>query len=316
MWPARCHETVPILCSAQVLYGGATREQGANLPSKGYFVQPTIIAIDHSAAVVQHEAFVPCLYVMKVKTYEEAVSKNNSVSQGLSSSLFTRDMRSVFRWMGPQGSDCGLVNVNAGTSGEERVVSLCTVTAHSSTLTSTIAPHTPACNRVEWNAFCCLAVTLTAITQALRSAALSEERRTLAAAGRAEATAGSSTHPVILSCPAVLLLCQSLVCLGTCADRPAPSITATTCHWLKESHLTFDVCGASLLLEFPSKPAGTQMQLMMTRGSGRNISAAALKKLNDHCFEAQICLVHFRPLRYRVYKAIYRNRFEFLHPHP
>jgi aldehyde dehydrogenase family 7 member A1 len=103
-----------------VLYGGATRDQGANLPSKGHFVQPTIIAIDHSAAVVQHEAFVPCLYVMKVKSYEEAVAKNNSVSQGLSSSLFTRDMRNVFRWMGPQGSDCGLVNVNAGTSGERR----------------------------------------------------------------------------------------------------------------------------------------------------------------------------------------------------
>jgi aldehyde dehydrogenase family 7 protein A1 len=102
---------------AQVLYGGATREQGANLPSKGHFVQPTIIEIDHSAAVVQHEAFVPCLYVMKIKSYEEAVAKNNAVSQGLSSSLFTRDMRNVFRWMGPQGSDCGLVNVNAGTSG-------------------------------------------------------------------------------------------------------------------------------------------------------------------------------------------------------
>jgi len=100
-----------------VLYGGATREQGANLPSKGHFVQPTIIEIDHSAAVVQHEAFVPCLYVMKIKSYEEAVAKNNAVSQGLSSSLFTRDMRNVFRWMGPQGSDCGLVNVNAGTSG-------------------------------------------------------------------------------------------------------------------------------------------------------------------------------------------------------
>ena len=124
---------------SQVLYGGTTRDQGANLPSKGHFVQPTIIAIDHSAAVVQHEAFVPCLYVMKVKTYvtppltyqllscidlthvryEEAVAKNNAVSQGLSSSLFTRDMRNVFRWMGPQGSDCGLVNVNAGTSGAQ-----------------------------------------------------------------------------------------------------------------------------------------------------------------------------------------------------
>jgi len=104
---------------SQVLYGGTTRDQGANLPSKGHFVQPTIIAIDHSAAVVQHEAFVPCLYVMKVKTYEEAVAKNNAVNQGLSSSLFTRDMRNVFRWMGPQGSDCGLVNVNAGTSGAQ-----------------------------------------------------------------------------------------------------------------------------------------------------------------------------------------------------
>jgi aldehyde dehydrogenase family 7 protein A1 len=101
-----------------VLYGGSSnQEQRVNLPSKGYFVQPTIIEIDHSAPVVQHEAFVPCLYVMKVKSFEDAVAKNNAVKQGLSSSLFTRDMRDVFRWMGPRGSDCGIVNVNAGTSG-------------------------------------------------------------------------------------------------------------------------------------------------------------------------------------------------------
>ena len=59
-----------------------------------------------------------CIDLTHVR-YEEAVAKNNAVSQGLSSSLFTRDMRNVFRWMGPQGSDCGLVNVNAGTSGAQ-----------------------------------------------------------------------------------------------------------------------------------------------------------------------------------------------------
>jgi aldehyde dehydrogenase family 7 protein A1 len=85
----------------------------------GNFVEPTVVEIDPSAPIVKTELFVPILYLMKFKTFEEAVALNNGVPQGLSSSLFTRDMKSVFRWMGPRGSDCGITNVNVGTSGAE-----------------------------------------------------------------------------------------------------------------------------------------------------------------------------------------------------
>jgi len=96
-----------ILCGGNVVEG------------PGNFVQPTIVEIDPSAPIVKTELFVPILYVMKFKTFEEAVAMNNSVPQGLSSSLFTMDMKKVFKWMGPRGSDCGIVNVNVGTSGAE-----------------------------------------------------------------------------------------------------------------------------------------------------------------------------------------------------
>ncbi len=56
---------------------------------------------------------------MKFSSFDEAIKLNNSVPQGLSSAVFTKDMQKVFKWMGPLGSDCGLVNVNVGTSGAE-----------------------------------------------------------------------------------------------------------------------------------------------------------------------------------------------------
>jgi len=96
-----------------VLYGGKRRE------GPGNFVEPTIVAIDHAAPIVQTELFVPILYVCKFSTLDEAMAMNNGVPQGLSSSIFTTDMRSVFKWIGPSGSDCGIVNVNCGTSGAE-----------------------------------------------------------------------------------------------------------------------------------------------------------------------------------------------------
>lgn len=85
----------------------------------GNFVEPTIISIDSSAQVVSHERFVPIMYVMKIKSVDEAIKLNNSVAQGLSSSLFTKDLGQIFKWTGPEGSDCGIVNVNIGTSGAE-----------------------------------------------------------------------------------------------------------------------------------------------------------------------------------------------------
>ena len=100
-----------------ILHGGRVLD---NLP--GFFVEPTVIAMGNAfwnSSIVMEENFVPILYVMSVDSVEEAVALNNSVSHGLSSSLFTKDIGQLFRWSGPDGSDCGIVNVNIGTSGAE-----------------------------------------------------------------------------------------------------------------------------------------------------------------------------------------------------
>ena len=86
---------------------------------EGNFVEPTIVAINHDAPIVKTELFVPIVYIIKVKSFEEAVEVNNEVPQGLSSCLFTNNQSYVFQWTGPLGSDCGLANVNTGTSGAE-----------------------------------------------------------------------------------------------------------------------------------------------------------------------------------------------------
>jgi aldehyde dehydrogenase family 7 protein A1 len=107
-----------LLAGGAVLRGDAGALGAAH--ADGFFVQPALVAIDDSSArCLQEELFVPVLYVVKFGSFEEAVALNNGVPQGLSSSLFTRDMRNVFKWLGPGGSDCGIVNVNAGTSGAE-----------------------------------------------------------------------------------------------------------------------------------------------------------------------------------------------------
>jgi aldehyde dehydrogenase family 7 protein A1 len=85
----------------------------------GNFVTPAVLSIDASADILFHERFVPILYAVKVGSVEEAIAHNNSVAQGLSSSLFTQDLGQIFHWTGPAGSDCGIVNVNIGTSGAE-----------------------------------------------------------------------------------------------------------------------------------------------------------------------------------------------------
>ena len=86
-----------VLCGGKVLADRA-----------GNFVEPTVVAIEHSAPCVQQELFAPVLYVVKVRSFEEAVELNNDVPQGLSSSIFTGSMQLAFRWMGPSGSDCGI----------------------------------------------------------------------------------------------------------------------------------------------------------------------------------------------------------------
>jgi aldehyde dehydrogenase family 7 protein A1 len=99
----------------KVLYGGKVLED----KKPGNYVQPTLIEIDPSAEIIKTELFVPILYLMKFKTLEEAIKINNNVPQGLSSSIFTNDLKTMYHWMGPLGSDCGIVNCNIGPSGAE-----------------------------------------------------------------------------------------------------------------------------------------------------------------------------------------------------
>ncbi|XP_058723193.1 aldehyde dehydrogenase family 7 member A1-like isoform X1 [Vicia villosa] len=99
--------------------GGKIVTGGSVLESEGNFVEPTIVEISADAAVVKEELFAPVLYVMKFKDLEEAIALNNSVPQGLSSSIFTQKPATIFKWIGPSGSDCGIVNVNIPTNGAE-----------------------------------------------------------------------------------------------------------------------------------------------------------------------------------------------------
>ncbi|VDO30379.1 unnamed protein product [Haemonchus placei] len=100
--------------------GGKVEYGGKVLEREGNFVLPTIITgLPHDSPVILRETFAPIMYVIKVKNLDEAIKYNNEASQGLSSSLFTNNIQNVFKWMGPKGSDCGIVNVNIPTSGAE-----------------------------------------------------------------------------------------------------------------------------------------------------------------------------------------------------
>ncbi|KAG6613710.1 aldehyde dehydrogenase family 7 member A1 [Phytophthora cinnamomi] len=99
--------------------GGKILTGGKKVEGDGHFVEPTIVSIAHDADIVQKEIFAPILYALKFKTLEEAIEKNNAVPQGLSSSLFTKNQAAIFKWTGPLGSDCGIVNINIGPSGAE-----------------------------------------------------------------------------------------------------------------------------------------------------------------------------------------------------
>ncbi|MGH7764046.1 MAG: aldehyde dehydrogenase family protein, partial [Candidatus Dormibacteraceae bacterium] len=85
----------------------------------GYFVQPTIFCSRAEMPICAEEIFAPILHVFTVDTLEQAIAVNNSVPQGLSSGLFTRSLTSAETWLSSAGSDCGIANVNAGTSGAE-----------------------------------------------------------------------------------------------------------------------------------------------------------------------------------------------------
>ncbi len=103
--------------------GGKTLVSGGVLEGKGYesgcYVKPAIVEAKNEFEIVQHETFAPILYIMKYKTLEEAIAIQNNVPQGLSSSIMTLNLREAEQYLSAAGSDCGIANVNIGTSGAE-----------------------------------------------------------------------------------------------------------------------------------------------------------------------------------------------------
>jgi aldehyde dehydrogenase (NAD+) len=99
--------------------GGDVLCGGRVMDRAGYFVEPTIIRAQSDWEIVHHETFAPILYLMPFHTLREAVDGNNAVPQGLSSAIFTNDLRKAEMFLSATGSDCGIANVNIGTSGAE-----------------------------------------------------------------------------------------------------------------------------------------------------------------------------------------------------
>ncbi|MBN8834990.1 MAG: aldehyde dehydrogenase [Niastella sp. SCN 39-18] len=99
-----------------IVEGGLVK--GKNFES-GCYVKPCIAEVKNSFEIVQHETFAPILYIMKYKTMQEAIALQNGVPQGLSSSVITNNLREAEMFLSVNGSDCGIANVNIGTSGAE-----------------------------------------------------------------------------------------------------------------------------------------------------------------------------------------------------
>ncbi len=86
---------------------------------EGYYVRPALVEVDVQAGIVLEETFAPILYVLRYSTLDQAIVLNNDVAQGLSSSIFTNDLREAEQFLSAAGSDCGIANVNIGPSGAE-----------------------------------------------------------------------------------------------------------------------------------------------------------------------------------------------------
>jgi aldehyde dehydrogenase (NAD+) len=103
--------------------GGKMLVEGGRLEggeyTSGCYVKPCIAEVENKYAIVQHETFAPILYVMKYKTLDEAIAMQNGVPQGLSSAIMTTNLRESELFLSAAGSDCGIANVNIGTSGAE-----------------------------------------------------------------------------------------------------------------------------------------------------------------------------------------------------
>jgi aldehyde dehydrogenase (NAD+) len=98
---------------AEIIYGGE------KLNYEGNFIKPTIIKAENNWQIVQEETFASILYLMTFKKLDDAISLHNDVPQGLSSSMFTLNVRNAELFLSSRGSDCGIANINIGTSGAE-----------------------------------------------------------------------------------------------------------------------------------------------------------------------------------------------------
>jgi aldehyde dehydrogenase (NAD+) len=101
----------------KIMFGGETLS-GPQFPG-GCYVRPCLVSARPDMGIVQEETFAPILYVIRYKQFDDAIAIQNGVPQGLSSAVFTNDMREAERFLSARGSDCGIANVNIGTSGAE-----------------------------------------------------------------------------------------------------------------------------------------------------------------------------------------------------
>jgi aldehyde dehydrogenase (NAD+) len=99
--------------------GGEILVGGGRVDRPGFYVEPTIVKAHMGMDIVRHETFAPILYVFEYSDFEEVIAMHNSVDQGLSSAVFTSSMYSAEKFLSHEGSDCGIANVNIGTSGAE-----------------------------------------------------------------------------------------------------------------------------------------------------------------------------------------------------
>ncbi len=99
--------------------GGAVVSGGNRLDRPGFFVEPTIVRADPAMPIVAEETFAPILYAMTYRDLDQALAIHNGVEQGLSSAIFTDSLIEAERFLSAEGSDCGIANVNIGTSGAE-----------------------------------------------------------------------------------------------------------------------------------------------------------------------------------------------------
>ncbi len=96
-----------------ILYGAK------HLARDGFFVEPTLVEAENNWPIVQSETFAPILYVMRYHDFDEVISMHNAVTQGLSSALFSQNLKHCEQFLSAQGSDCGIAGINVGTSGAE-----------------------------------------------------------------------------------------------------------------------------------------------------------------------------------------------------